>query len=303
MGSFGENLRREREMRGISLEEISQATRIGVRMFEALEKERFERLPGGVFNRSFVRQYSRYLGLDEERVVAEFELACGGTDSLDFKRLATTAAGAPGWGTEPAEEEEPRSYQGRVFAVLLVAAVLSFAGWRLWTAYAGRWMLSLASQAPAPPPRAKPAAPAEASSQQPATAPPEGAGVGTPAAGTEGPSPAGARPGAGGPALPSPASPPAPAEPGLRLQVDAMERSWVAVYADGRKAWEAVLEPGASRTATASRSVELRAGNAAALVLTLNGETLSPLGRKGEVKTVTYSVDDLRKHSTAEKRP
>src|SRR5438309_5947630 len=79
MGAFGENLRREREMRGVSLAEISQATKIGARMLDAVETERFERLPGGVFNTAFVRQYARYLGLDEDRVVAEFNAVSGST--------------------------------------------------------------------------------------------------------------------------------------------------------------------------------------------------------------------------------
>ena len=75
MSAFGENLRREREMRGVSLEEISFATKISLRFLEAIEREDFSKLPGGIFSRSFIRTYARYLGLDEDRVVAEFQLA------------------------------------------------------------------------------------------------------------------------------------------------------------------------------------------------------------------------------------
>jgi cytoskeletal protein RodZ len=78
MASFGETLRRERELRNIELREIAEATKISVRFLEALERERWEILPGGVFPRAFVRQYARYLGLDAERVVAEFVYAQGG---------------------------------------------------------------------------------------------------------------------------------------------------------------------------------------------------------------------------------
>ena len=51
VGSFGENLRREREMRGVDLREIADATKINLRFLEAVENEEFGALPGGVFNR------------------------------------------------------------------------------------------------------------------------------------------------------------------------------------------------------------------------------------------------------------
>lgn len=72
MSSFGENLRRERELRGVSLRDIAEATKISTRFLEAIEQDRLEVLPGGMFPRSFVRQYARYLGLDADRIVAEF---------------------------------------------------------------------------------------------------------------------------------------------------------------------------------------------------------------------------------------
>lgn len=75
--SFGETLKREREMRGVTLDEISLATRIATRFLKAIEEERWDDLPGGVFNRGFVRAMARYIGLDEENTVAEYVLAIG----------------------------------------------------------------------------------------------------------------------------------------------------------------------------------------------------------------------------------
>ena len=72
MGSFGDNLRRERELRGVSLREIADHTKISVRFFEALEEDRVDILPGGLFPRSFVRQYAVFVGLDPDRAVADF---------------------------------------------------------------------------------------------------------------------------------------------------------------------------------------------------------------------------------------
>jgi cytoskeleton protein RodZ len=74
-GNFGERLKRERELREVTLEEITSATRIGPRFLEALENEDWEKLPGGVFNRGFVRSIARYLGLDEEVLLGEYDLA------------------------------------------------------------------------------------------------------------------------------------------------------------------------------------------------------------------------------------
>ena len=74
-GTFGERLKRERELREVPMEEITVATRIGPRFLEALENEDWDKLPGGVFNRGFVRSIARYLGLDEEAFLAEYDLA------------------------------------------------------------------------------------------------------------------------------------------------------------------------------------------------------------------------------------
>ena len=63
---FGERLKREREMRGVSLQEIEGATWIKIKYLEALENENWPQLPGGAFNRGFIRTVARYLGMDED---------------------------------------------------------------------------------------------------------------------------------------------------------------------------------------------------------------------------------------------
>jgi cytoskeleton protein RodZ len=78
-GSFGERLRREREMRGVSLDDIAAGTKIGTRLLRALEEEHFESLPGGIFNKGFVRAYAKYLGLNEDEAVADYLHAAGET--------------------------------------------------------------------------------------------------------------------------------------------------------------------------------------------------------------------------------
>jgi cytoskeletal protein RodZ len=72
VGEFGEKLRKQREQRGITLESVAETTKIGTRMLKALEDERFDQLPGGVFNKGFVRAYARQIGLDAEEAVSEY---------------------------------------------------------------------------------------------------------------------------------------------------------------------------------------------------------------------------------------
>jgi cytoskeleton protein RodZ len=74
-GNFGERLKRERELREVSMEELTKATRISARFVQALENEDWAKLPGGVFGHGFVRTIARYLGLDEEALLGEYDSA------------------------------------------------------------------------------------------------------------------------------------------------------------------------------------------------------------------------------------
>lgn len=69
---FGARLREARERRGLSLRVIADATKISVRVLQALEDNDISRLPGGIFSRGFVRAYAIEVGLDPEQMIAEF---------------------------------------------------------------------------------------------------------------------------------------------------------------------------------------------------------------------------------------
>lgn len=117
MSSFGESLRRERELRGIDLREVAEATKISVRFLQALESGRIDILPGGIFPRAFVRQYAAYLGLDAERTVAEFMYAHAGGDPVPAAPQAS-----------PVKRARPLPV-GLTLAALLVL-VLALLAWR-----------------------------------------------------------------------------------------------------------------------------------------------------------------------------
>ena len=78
MLSFGEELKRERETRGIRLGQIAEETKVGVRFLEAIESGRIDIIPGRFYQRAYIRAYARYLGLDEERFVTAYEFAAAG---------------------------------------------------------------------------------------------------------------------------------------------------------------------------------------------------------------------------------
>lgn len=90
MANFGDSLKRQRELREITLREISDATKINIRYLEALEQNRFDVLPGGLFNKGFIRAYATYIGVDCEETVNSY-----------LEELATRASGAAD-GTAPA---------------------------------------------------------------------------------------------------------------------------------------------------------------------------------------------------------
>ena len=73
MISVGETLRRGRLKRKLDLGQISNELKITIRLLEAIESEHFEKLPGPVFAKSFVRQYARMVDLDEDDLVAQLQ--------------------------------------------------------------------------------------------------------------------------------------------------------------------------------------------------------------------------------------
>jgi cytoskeletal protein RodZ len=67
--TIGERLRLAREERGVPLREVADQTRISIHYLEAIEANEFSRLPGGIFNRSFLKAYARYVKVDEKEAL------------------------------------------------------------------------------------------------------------------------------------------------------------------------------------------------------------------------------------------
>ena len=247
---FGEHLRREREMRGVSLEEIAGATRISTRFLEALEKETWDVLPGGVFNRGFVRTVARFLGLDEETLLAEYSLAA---------RLPGSTATAPS--PEPLKQATSAKRKSRWVVLATAAAVLSVVaggwfGWR-WISARRAEMTAAASALPAAP--TPPAAPASVSgdSANPAAA----AGLDN--------------------------GPWSNASGELQLEIDATKETSLTITSDGQQTFSGPILAGESRSVTAKTALIVEAQDGGALRLELNGQALAPIGPSGQPGKIT----------------
>src|SRR5260370_7224005 len=93
MTPVGESLRRERLKRNLELEEISHDLKISTRFLQAIENDQYDKLPGGVFAKSFVRQYARLLGLNEEDLADQVQQMLG--PPPEIPQLAEKAATVP----------------------------------------------------------------------------------------------------------------------------------------------------------------------------------------------------------------
>jgi cytoskeletal protein RodZ len=65
-----------RQQKGISLESIAASTKLSVRQLDAIENGDFNRLPGGIYNTSYIKQYARAIGFDERDLLAYYTAAC-----------------------------------------------------------------------------------------------------------------------------------------------------------------------------------------------------------------------------------
>src|ERR1700691_6720545 len=108
VGAFGDKLRKQREQLGIALDAISNTTKISTRMLRAIEEEHFDQLPGGVFNKCFVRAYARQVGLDEEEAVADYLTALRESQFLQQSILPDFRAQA---GKLPPVANDPSRYK------------------------------------------------------------------------------------------------------------------------------------------------------------------------------------------------
>lgn len=240
MPTLGQELKRLREERGINLHQIADATHIGVRFLQAIENDSYDILPGGIFNRAFVRKFAKYVGLDEEQALALYERQLEEMGGEESPRASYLRA-------DEFEEKQPGNswlLSGIMFLLLCAgawAAAQYFKGQQQHNANNGG-APALSSPTPEPSPTPTPDTSA-------APAAPEA----------------------------SPATTTTPPPNGLLIQLTATtSECWISVKPDGLNTEQALLQAGETKEFTASEKVLMNLGNYPALSIKVNGRPLNP---------------------------
>jgi len=248
----GVEFRTLRESRGLTIDRISSATRIPVRMIEALEHDDLRALPPRPFLRGFVAAYGRELGLDPADAVTRY--------FAQLEPPPTEAAVA-----NEAADLEPRHTRAWSIAALVLVVVFiapSLNRWRATLDIPRPEVAGTAGSVPAPAP-APASAPASAPATLPAAAPAPTAQGTTSQARTD-----------------------------LVVSLAFERRCWVSASTDGTRVLYRTMEPGTTQVLQARNQITIRVGDAGAVALTVNGGAPVPMGAAGEVRTVVLTPDN-----------
>lgn len=275
MSVIGEQLRKARESRGLSLEDAERATRIRAKQLAAMEAGDFSGFASPAQARGFLRNYAVYLGLDVEALLADLQ-----TNSRKRSLFAPAAAAPTAPARKPNAQPGPAPTAGmppvrdawwrRVFTrdlligvvvVGLFGLLLTWGAWQLWqggftpaVTATPRLPLSVLGSTPQlPPATATPTAPAA-----------------TPTA---------------------PLPTPLPNYVGVNILVRAEQRLWLRVVVDGVETFVGQMAPGQTREFVGNTVVELWTGNARGTRVVFNGQDQGTLGDLGEVVIRLWTVD------------
>ena len=301
--SFGVSLKRERELRGISLAEISKTTKISVRLLEAIEKDRFDILPEGVFRKSFIKSYAKYLGMNEEQILHEYDL------QVQPSAASQPAPEKPSVSFRDSSAESKRALS-LTFGILLVLLAVGLGFWYFTRASRKEEVappaaqVAPAAQAPTERPHTEttlPAASAATPLQTQVTSPPP--------ASTSGVAGQAVSP-AGDPStlkvlgeLAKKPEPPAPVEPDgsstLELTVEAQDAAWISVKSGENILFSGLMNPSDLKKFPLQAPLKVTVGNAGGVRLQVNGQVFASLGKAGERKSLEISAANYQQYLTA----
>jgi cytoskeleton protein RodZ len=255
---FGEELRRERLVREVSLESIAAATKISTRHLQALERGDVSKLPAPVFTRGFIRAYAIYLGLNPEEMINAY--------------LSDVGAPLPASRESAMATPTPRLRgPGRIGGALVLASVV-----------VGLLLVAYFHRRPVVPPRRTagaseaPPTPPNVVMMPPSTLPAPSAGSATAAVPPASPASA---------STAKSAAAALPLAPGtaLNLSLSFARDCWVQVFADDQSQFSGLLHAGDTRQFSAGRELRLTIGDASAVRVSINGHPVPTLGGPGQV--------------------
>jgi len=269
---FGASLRAARERRGLTLQNLSESTKISPRLLLALESNKIDRLPGGLFSRSFVRTYAAEVGLDPDSTIVSFlnafpELRPGYTDRS--REPMDGAVHSVDFGVAPAAVR-------LCLMSIPVVALLAFFGLR-------------GAERPGDGSLESPSDGVSAAESEPAS----DGDAGTERAGPDGAALSPSR------AASSAVSPPASlgsaalAE-ALTLELHPTGPCWVSLTIDGERVFAGVLQADDRAVYEAQERIVLSVGNAGLIAFSLNQQLGRALGSDGAVVTVEIDRDNYR---------
>jgi transcriptional regulator with XRE-family HTH domain len=266
MGQLGELLKDARQNKGASLEEIEEELRIRKKYLQALEEEDFSIMPPEVYVKGFLRNYAIYLGLDPEEVRALYK-----GESVEKGRKPKFVGGA---GQIVGEETRPHAFpmdmsltQSRLLAfpfLVIALAILAFSLLGLW---AFREYFPL---------------PGETGTETRETVM------------TREPKPTFTPTSVVTPTTPIPLGTPTPkVYTGVDVELVMLERAWLQVHVDGTKVFEGVFDEGTKINWNGKERVAVRCNNAGGVEVTLNGQKLGPLGKRGQVVDQEWTTKEV----------
>ncbi|MFH1624178.1 MAG: RodZ domain-containing protein [Pseudomonadota bacterium] len=276
MESFGEYLKRERVSRGISLEEISATTRVRKIFLEALERDDLGKLPAQVFVKGFLQAYAKYVGLDQEEVVARYRNYVNSVKKGKESELPLP---------EKALLSKPLLAASAVAAICIVFAIVYF--------NPGKNEEVKTDTVPVSKPLEKPALPDIESSPPPALPKEAEKSVVTEDKSPEEPAPIVSLTDEAKPSR-SEGEKVKPPEEEKTLSVKTSELTWLRIQIDDNEPYEVTLRPGENLTWKSLHTFKLLIGNAGGIDLFYNGEALGKLGNSGQVVSLTLPKQKLQ---------
>jgi cytoskeleton protein RodZ len=286
---IGPVLEQARKERGLTLDDVEQATKIRKRYLAGLEREDYGVLPDAVYAQGFLKTYANYLGLDGEELSRQLKdrrkprrertMNYGPPKRSDFEQPLITPGGLDGTRKRRISGTTVLTVVVAVFALAAVIGTLYYVGRGAQT--------SDANGQASPQESAEKGAPNSEQDASRAKAPEGASGTKN-----EGESQAVAGEGGGQEAVNEPAAqePEAPPDT-LQVVINVQQRpSWLSIQSDGILAYEDIAQPGFSQTFEADRQLSITTGDAGAVTVEVNGQNVGVLGGPGEVLTRVFTL-------------